>query len=182
METSLIALVSTLATTILGAFVGAFLSSRFGYQQSALAEGDRHRRLAAEAALPHMVDLRRLLRNAEHSRSIKEWASVTESTYEALDDARHLLPQRLKHLKRSVRASIGEAIGGLAVANVDPGMLDFELAPYDYRWTSYASEYLDGAIDCMREWRDASRSKASGVSMRNFDDWLAVTKRYTPGE
>ncbi|MBC7596038.1 MAG: hypothetical protein H7288_19275 [Kineosporiaceae bacterium] len=102
--------------------------------------------------------------------------------YEALDDARYLLPHGLKHLKRSIRASIGEAIGGVAVADLDPRMLTYELTPYDYRWTTYASEYLDAVLDRLREWRDAPRSRASAVSMRDYDGSLAFTERYRPGE
>jgi len=182
MNTDVATLALTLGTTVLGAFAGAFLSSRFGYQQSARSELDRRRRSAADTVIPPLLELRRLLRNAETSRAAHEWASVTELAYEALDDARYLLPQGLKHLKRSIRASIGEAVGGVAVADLDPRMLGYELAPYNYRWTSYASEYLDGALDQMREWRDAPRSSASAVSMRDYDDWLARSGRYGSGE
>ena len=178
---NIIALTATLGTTVLGAFVGAFLSSRFGYQQGALAEGDRRRREAADAAIPQLLQLRRLLRNAETSRSTNEWATTVESAYEALDDARHLLPQGLRHLKRSIRASLGEAMGPVAVADTDPQMLEYELSPYDHRWTDYALEYLDEAIDYIREWRDSGRSKISALSMRDYDDWLAFTGRYRSG-
>jgi len=182
MENELIAVLVTLGTTIVGAFAGAFMSGRFGYRQSANIEEDRRRRQAADTALPVLIDLRRLLRNAENSRVQKEWAEVTASAYEALDDARHMMPKGLKHLKRSIRASIGEAVGGVAVADMDPRTLEYDLAPYDYRWTNYAEEYLDGAISRLREWRDASRSKSTAVTMPNFDDWLRLTNRYTPGE
>ena len=65
-----------------------------------------------------------------------------------IDDARHVMPPSLRHLKRSVRASIGEAMGGVAMADPDPRMLDYELAPFDYRWTSYAEEYVDTGVCC----------------------------------
>lgn len=171
----------TLITTLVGAFVGAFASSRFGYQQRVFAEEDKRRQDIAERTLPLLLELRRLLRNAEEIRSNRAWAVATEAAYEALDDARHVMPPSLRHLKRSVRASIGEAMGGVAMADLDPRMLDYELAPFDYRWTSYAEEYVDAVIETVRRWRDASRSKAPKVDMRDFDDWLRVSGRYEPG-
>ena len=171
----------TLITPLVGAFVGAFASSRFGYQQRVFAEEDKRRQDIAERTLPLLLELRRLLRNAEEIRSNRAWAVATEAAYEALDDARHVMPPSLRHLKRSVRASIGEAMGGVAMADLDPRMLDYELAPFDYRWTSYAEEYVDAVIETVRRWRDASRSKAPKVDMRDFDDWLRVSGRYEPG-
>ena len=171
----------TLITTLVGAFVGAFASSRFGYQQRVFAEEDKRRQDIAERTLPLLLELRRLLRNAEEIRSNRVWAVATEAAYEALDDARHIMPPSLRHLKRSVRASVGEAMGGVAMADLDPRMLEYEVAPFDYRWTSYAEEYVDAVIETVRRWRDASRSKAPKVDMRDFDDWLKRSGRYEPG-
>lgn len=181
METNILALIATLGTSVIGAFVGAYMSSRFGYRQGALAESDRRRREAADAMIPELVQLRRLLRNAETSRSTAEWVTVAEASYEALDDARHLLPKGLKHLKRSIRTSVGEAMGPIAMADIDPEMLQYGLSPYDHRWTSYAIDYLDGAIDHIRAWRDARSSQVAALAMLDFDDWLAHTNRYRSG-
>lgn len=90
----------TLLTTIVGAFVGAFASSRFGYQQRAFAEEDRRRRAVADITLPTLLELRRLLRSGDGSISSEEWSTVTQASYAALDDARYLLPPSLGHLKR----------------------------------------------------------------------------------
>ena len=171
----------TLITTLVGAFVGAFASSRFGYQQRVFAEEDKRRQDIAERTLPPLLELRRLLRNAEEMRSNRAWAVATEAAYEALDDARHIMPPSLRHLKRSVRASVGEAMGSVAMADLDPRMLEYELAPFDYRWTSYAEEYVNAVIETVRRWRDASRSKAPKVDMRDFDDWLKRSGRDEPG-
>ncbi|MBC7597278.1 MAG: hypothetical protein H7288_25725 [Kineosporiaceae bacterium] len=84
-------------------------------------------------------------------------------------------------MKRSVRASVGEAMGSVAMADLDPRMHEYELAPFDYRWTSYAEEYVNAVIETVRRWRDASRSKAPKVDMRDFDDWLKRSGRYEPG-
>jgi hypothetical protein len=170
----------TLLTTIIGAFVGAYASSRFGYQQRAFAEEDVRRRAVADTALTALLELRRLLRSAETSRSSRDWAAATQVAYEALDDARHLLPPSLRHLKRSVRDSIGEAIGGVALSDLEPRMSDYELAPYDHKWTMYADDYLDLVIDTLRRWRDATRNKSLGITMMDFDAWLRATDRYQP--
>jgi hypothetical protein len=181
METNMFALIATLGTSVVGACVGAYMSSRFGYRQGALTESDRRRREAADAVIPQLIELRRLLRNAETSRTTTEWAKVTEASYEALDDARHLLPLGLKHLKHSIRTSVGEAMGPVAMADIDPEMLEYGLSPYDHRWTSYAIDYLNGALDHIRAWRDARSSQVSALSMRDYDDWLAHTNRYRSG-
>lgn len=180
MSSTLIGLAPTLLTTIIGSSVGAFATARFGYRQAAFAELDKRRYEIAESMIAPLVELRRLLRNAENSRSIREWAVAIEAGYEVLDDARHSLPSSLGHLKRSVRAAIGEAMGGVAISDLDPRMADYELAPYDAQWTTYAEEYVDGAINTIRSWRDASRDKASKITMSNFDDWLSETDRYQP--
>src|SRR4051812_34937121 len=112
MDLNIAAIVTTLLTTVLGAFAGAYLSSRFAYQQSVRQESDQRRRRAAEDVLPRLIELRRLLRNAEAERDPREWASAVAAVYDALDDARFLFPKGMKHLRRSVQFAVGEAVGG----------------------------------------------------------------------
>ena len=53
METNIIALAATLGTTVIGAFVGAFLSSRFGYLTAIDQAASRKRHFDEVLTLPH---------------------------------------------------------------------------------------------------------------------------------
>ena len=123
-----------------------------------------------------------MLRDAELERDVEQWREILESAYDALDDAHHRLPTGLRHAKRSLRAAIGEATG-LAFIDLRSRALgeQEELAPFDYRWTSYAVEYVDLVLDSLRLWRDRAPRIAEKVRVPDFDRWLAATGRYSPG-
>ncbi|MFT2816835.1 hypothetical protein [Leifsonia sp. A12D58] len=181
MTEQLVLLTATLITTIAGAFIGAFASSRFSYKHQAQAEQDKRRYALGERVLVPLLELRKMLRAVKHSRSKEGWAITANAAYDALDDARHLMPLSLSHLKRSVRSALGEAIGGVALSDQTPKLADSELEPYNYQWVTYADEYIEHAIDTIRRWRDAPPSTAESVTMLDFDKWLWATERYRPG-
>jgi hypothetical protein len=182
MTNELVLLGSTLVTTTVGAFIGAWFSSRFAYTHQGRAERDKRRQTAGDETLAPLVKLQKLLQNAQFSRSNKEWVATIQASYDALDDARHLMPPALGHLKRSVRSALGEAMGGVAITDLSPALKNHEMEPYEYRWVTYAEEYLSGVIDAIRRWRDASGSNAASVTYSDFDGWLAQTGRYRSGE
>ncbi|MGN6761445.1 MAG: hypothetical protein ACTHJI_08990 [Leifsonia sp.] len=171
----------TLLSTV-AASVGAYLSARFGWKHRTQAEEAERRRTTAESILERLVALRDMLREAEHAREVTAWREAIEGVYDVLDDARHRLPAGFLHVKRSIRAAVGEATG-LAFTDFRPRSRDDEeeLATYNYEWTNSASDYLDVVVDAVRAWREAGARTAEKSRVRSFDGWLAVTGRYVPG-
>jgi hypothetical protein len=97
--------------TVVAAFVGTLVSYRLESRRMERRSHTKRRLEAAEALLPPLKDMRRLCRDAKHERSFLEWATSLEAAFDAIDDARHVLPPKVRHLKRGLRAAIGEAMG-----------------------------------------------------------------------
>lgn len=141
------------------------------------------RRDTANVLIQRLAELKGLLREAEHTRDVKVWHVSIEATYDAFDDARHRLPARLRHLKRSIRYAIGEATALSFVDYWRSGDDENDtMAPYNYRWTTYAIEYVEMAADSLRRWRDSDQRVADKVRAPDFDDWLRESGRYVTGE
>jgi hypothetical protein len=161
----------------LAAFVGAYASSRFGGQQREQADLAIRRRSSAEAMITPMIQLRTLLRNADTTTDVREWRETVTATYEAIEDARHLLPDRLRHLRRSTQFAIGEAVGVVASPYYLPKP-EFDHISYTSEWAAFAVDYIDLSLNALRRWRDGTTRQAAGVSSPSFDDWLDATDRY----
>lgn len=172
--------VVTLVSSTLAASIGAFLSARFGSRQRTEANEAKRRKNTADAIIDRLLILRSLLRDAEQEREVTAWRVGIEGVYDALDDARHLLPDGFRHLKRSIRGAIGEATG-LSFTDFWPRLESepSELAEYDYKWTTNAIDYIDAVLDALRAWRDARPRAAEKAGLGSFDDWLAATGRYS---
>jgi hypothetical protein len=176
-------LAATLVSSTFAASVGAFFSARFGSVQRERAEAAEQRRETANVLIDRLTELKGLFRSAEHSREVRVWRLSIEATYDAFDDARHRLPVRLRHLKRSIRYAIGEATALSFVDHWRSGDDESDdMAPYNYRWTTYAIEYVDMAVNSLRRWRDCDQRVADKVRAPDFDDWLRETGRHVPGE
>lgn len=173
----------SVAGSVLGAALGAYFSARFGSKQREAADEARFRRESADQVIDRLLVLRAMLHDAELERDVERWRETLETVYDALDDARHRLPAGLRHAKRSLRGAIGEATG-LAFIDLRSRALggQEELAPFNYRWTSYAVEYVDLVLDSVRLWRDQAPRAAEKVRAPDFDHWLTATGRYFPGE
>lgn len=172
----------TLVGSTLAASVGAFLSARFGGRQRAHADDAKRRRATASVVIDQLLTVRALLREAQQFRDVAAWREAIESVYDALDDARYRLPDGFRHIKRSVRAAIGEATALSLTDSWPRSENDADaLADYNREWTTNAIDYFDVVVDSLRAWRDASPKAADRIGVRSFDSWLAVTERYVPG-
>jgi hypothetical protein len=170
-----------IVTTALAAGVGAYVSARLGVVHAERAESNRFRRETAEEIIGALTKLRDLLRDVQNDRRLEQWTVPVITAYDTIDDARYRLPQGFRHLKQGVRLALGEAVGGPALADLRPSSERDELADYNHRWNEYAIEYMEMAMDSIREWRDASAKSASSVRLPGFDLWLAKTNRHVTG-
>ncbi len=86
------------------------------------------------------------------------------------DDVGHRLPEDWHHLRRSVRAAVGEFVGGPAMSDLDRRMADHPLVPPDPEWLSHAVDYLEYVVQKVQQWEDEPlRDRV----LLDFDAWLA---------
>lgn len=98
--------------TVVAAGLGAYVSGRLG-QRNAETEARRNRRHAlADAAIDAAQSLRGALHVSDPTWTGREWQSVLGDVYDALNAAAPVLPRKMQHLRRSIRAACGEALGG----------------------------------------------------------------------
>lgn len=138
--------------------------------------GDEERRARAKhaqtlaAALEGIVtDLRML----EQRRSAKRWKKRVRALYLILDELQPILPFQWRHLKGSVRDSVGNAIGG-GIVFVDLLHIpnDAALEPPS-RWTMHAADYLEETARAVRFW-GATRSTHRARRQRwpSYNSWV----------
>lgn len=167
---------------MLAASLGAYFSARLGVAHAERTETIRRRLESAEDLVESLTTLRDLLRDVQHNRDVEQWTGAVNAAYDVIEDARYRTPISFRHLKRSVRFALGEAVGGVSLIDMRVSHGQEELAEYNHRWNEYAIEYVEMALDSIREWRDAPVKAAQKVRLLAFDPWLAKTKRYVSGQ
>lgn len=161
-------------TLVVGIVLGAF-ADRIAVRR----ERDRDRRVlfreAGDVLLLHLRLLRDVARDSQYdNHQPREWAECMTGFCRAHDDLGHRLPSTWGHMKRSVRAAVGEFAGGVAMADVDKRMVDYPLPPHDQKWLTNAVEYLEYVIFRMQAWRDdPTTSVRRTPKLLDFDSWLA---------
>lgn len=134
---------------------------------------DRQR--AAAQLLSTLVPIVEELRMYQWRRRPKRWKKLLRRLYAALDVHAPVIPPQWHHLKRSIRDSVGNAVGGGVVfvdlINVQD---DTELS-LPSRWTMHAADYLDGAIRGIRWWGTTRSSwRSRRATLPTFDAWVAA--------
>lgn len=166
--------------TVLAAGVGAYLSGRLG-QRNAESDARRTRRQElADSAIAACHALRGALHKSDPRWTGREWERVLGDTYDSLNAAAPVLPRRLLHLRRSIRAACGEALGGVAVFELIEVREHMEPTDFDSQWTEYARDYVDLAMQALQHWREATERDAEKVGAPTYDEWLRNTGRYRP--
>ncbi len=164
--------------TILAAGIGAYLSGRYG-QRSTEAEFRRSRRhVLADTSIEAARVLRAALHNSEPGWTGRDWERVLGDVYDALNAAAPVLPDRMRHLRRSIRDACGEALGGVARFGRAQIHEHPEPAAFDPVWSENARDYLDVAIGSIRRWKESKERDASTVRAPTYDEWLRSQGRY----
>lgn len=155
---------AAVSTTISSVF--DLLSQRGRDERRARA---KHARRLTAALDGVVTDLRML----ERRQSAKRWKKRIGALYQTLDELRPVLPPQWRHLKGSVRDSVGNAIGG---GIVFVGLLhvphDTVLEPRS-RWTMHAADYLEATSRAVRAW-GATRSNRRARRQRwpSYNSWV----------
>jgi hypothetical protein len=135
----------------------------------------------ADAAQQIVAKLRPLRTVVAKSRDLKvESAEVIEAwraCATTIAENQHRLPTSWRHLRRSIRAALGELFGGPSWADICYGGELEEVADFDGRWWDYALSYCEYVIDRLA--RVADRPEVAGeAELLDFDTWLAATDRH----
>jgi hypothetical protein len=167
-------IVATLAPATVTAGVGAV-----AWRAQERRRDDRERRRSAAAVmLPALLRLQRRLERRDTSEPLDKWVRTARDALTVLDEVS--LPRPWRHLKRSVRAAVGEATG-LAFVDLSPTPAR-EVVSFDDAWLDFAGEYLRYVTAAMVRWRDASTSRAARrITLEDYDTWLRITGRYEHG-
>ncbi|TQO19488.1 hypothetical protein FB472_1045 [Rhodoglobus vestalii] len=167
---------------LLAVSLGAYFSARLGVAHAERSEVSRFRRESAEELVVAFTTLRDLLRDVQHIRDVEQWIAAVNAAYDAIEDARYRTPSSFRHLKQSLRFALGEAVGGVSLADMRTSREHEELSEYNHRWNEYAIEYIEMVLGSIRQWRDAPVKTAPKVWLLAFDPWLAKTERYVSGQ
>jgi hypothetical protein len=142
------------------------------WQQARASSDDRVAltRESATALRDALEPLKSVLAGAAHGTimptqvagHIQHWIAVVERHS-------HRLPVGAEHLERSVRAALGEALGGVVAAPHAPDMSDYPLAEHDPEWHESAESYLSYCLNWLARWHDNPSTRAR---LLNFDPWL----------
>jgi hypothetical protein len=167
-------LISAVPGLIAGLF-GSYTAYRLSTRTARDAESRAIRREASADLSAPLRDLRTMTRRwgrAELSQA--EVASAVVAWSEAFDRQGHRLPDKWRHVGRSVRAAVGEVFGGVAMVDLRPNMGDYPLAEPNFKWQDFADDYLTFVLNAVVRWGDA---QPRSTTLHDFDSWLYATGR-----
>lgn len=166
-------------TDIIGGTLAPLIDGAIGNAQRRQDDERQRRRAAAAELLDWMVPMVEQLHHLRDRRDTAFWVERIPIAYRSLDAMKIRLPRQWRHLKRSTRACLGEALGnGLVFLDTGDDVLSDSI-DYSARWSSYAADYLALCLSRIREWEhEWSERSAQRIAIPDFDDWLRITERH----
>lgn len=158
--------------------IGALISAVNGNWQKAADDRRVLRRTSAEELYSAADALQRAVQKASPVSDPVALAGAIEAFYRAWAHVERSCPPQWRHVGRSVRDCVGEALGGVASAD-HRTICEHEQINFDYMWAQYASDYLDLIRDRVNLWRDPYRTrKAMKVTIPSYHEWLSRSERW----
>lgn len=126
-----------------------------------------------------MVPVLEHLRHLRDRRDSAFWIDQIPSIYASIDAMKIRLPHQWRHLKRSVRGCLGEALGnGLIFLDTGDDVLG-DTIEYSARWSANAADYIEMCLSQVRAWDHLwNERSARRVQIPGFDEWLRDNGRY----
>lgn len=167
-------------TKTAASLLGTVLTIWNGNRAKAADDARARRRSAADELWAAIDHLQVTIQKADSSTDPVLLAAAIDRVYAAFRSSEGVRPRGFRHLQRSVRDSVGEAIGG-AVWIDYRDICEHEPVTYDRMWAQYAAEYLSLMCDRVGTWRALySESKAAKVTLPDYNTWLLDTDRWSP--
>lgn len=167
--------------TIAAAGVGAYFSGKLGHRNAEARSRGLRRIELADAAITAALKLRGALHISDPGWTVRSWSILVEDVRDALSAAAPVLPPGMRHLRRSIGAACGEALGLAGLPELADVRETYELADFDVEWSTNARDYLDVTVRALRLWREATETTSMKVTAPTFDDWLRSTGRFHAG-
>ena len=136
--------------------IAAWLSFFFAGRQTRTQEERGQRRLSSSDLAQPLRDLRTLVR--KHDRMDIEPAEVSsafQSWFEAVDRHQHRLPDRWRHISRSIRAAAGTVFGPVSFVDIHPDVAREPLEDPDGLCQDFADDYIGYVLDRIMRVDDA---------------------------
>lgn len=169
-------------TKTAASFLGTLLTLWNGNRSKAAEDARTRRRLVADELWEAVDGLQQLVQRADSSSDPVALAAAIDRVYLVFRRSERVRPWAFRHLQRSVRDSVGGAIGG-AVWIDFRDICEHEPVTYDRLWAQYAAEYLSLTRDRVAEWRAAySERRADKVTLVDYNTWLLDTGRWNPAD
>lgn len=132
---------------------------------------------AAASIRRALRDVRGLLRRMpDVDVEAAEMAEAWRRCGDLMVEHEHRLPHSWTHLRRSVRAALGEACGGPSLADVTSGPVVAEMAAFDRIWWDHALGYLEYVHSRLGVLEDEPQ-RAGRSELLSFDVWLRLSGR-----
>lgn len=151
-----------------------------GNRARAAEDRRTQRRACAEELYDALEALQLAVQSVSRDADPVHLAGTVSRVYGACRRAERLQPRACRHLYRSIRSSVGAALGGVAWCNRRT-ICEHEVVSYDYEWAQVTADYLELARDQVGAWRIAYTERQSDrVRLPDFDTWLVDTGRWEP--
>lgn len=117
-----------------------------------------------------------LLRLPDVDVAPEEMSGAWRRCADLMVEHEHRLPISWVHLRRSVRAALGEACGGPLWADLTLSPVIREMAEFDRVWWDHAIGYVDYVHRRLGELQDEPQ-RAGRLELLAFDGWLRMSGR-----
>lgn len=136
------------------------------------------RRKAVRRLETNLKLLQTLAREYEASEQYaRRWSTQIRLLGDTEREVSHLLPEGWSGLFKSVRASVGVAVGGVSFADIDRRFVNSPVTPYSPEWQENCELYIGYVLDRARRWGlDPSARNAKRYLPLQFDPWLKVRR------
>ena len=165
-------------TKTLTGFFGSLMTLWNGNRLKAADDRRQLRRASAGELWPALDRLQASVQRSNQDSNPVALAASIERFYAAWTYAQRACPPQWSHINRSVRDSVGEALGGVVLVDYHT-ICEHTPVTYDRLWTQYAAEYLDMLRDRVSLWRGHYKERKAGkIEVPTYTEWLRTTRRW----
>lgn len=153
--------------------VGTVALSIYGSWWIALQVGKRHRLSSAQSeAVDHLLPALARIRGLLHASSVRtvEPTEVGRAVVDFEDMClQHgvVLPERVRPMRREVRAAVGNCFGGVSLAAVAAEFQEYPLGEPDAYWRDISVSYVEYVLRELKQ----SAASSKGRRMISFHEW-----------